>query len=59
MPKQSNGKYAVSLPTDNPHDVHEILIGGRGPGARVRAQADSLRQLNYWADYLFGPNQVG
>jgi hypothetical protein len=59
MSKQSDGEYAVSLPTDNPDNVHEVLIGGRGPGARVAAQADSLRRLNYWADYLFGPNQVG
>jgi hypothetical protein len=63
MPKKSNGHYAASLPSDNPNQVgtHMVMQGG-GRFARpmqVPYQADSLRQLKYWADYLFGASQMG
>jgi hypothetical protein len=64
MPKQPNGQYAVSLPTDSPklvgtHVVWELLDEGRKFETHLPNQADSLRQLKYWADYLFGQNKVG
>src|SRR5262249_4721470 len=64
MPKQSNGHYAVSLPTDDPklvgtHQVTEPGDKGHSYTLNVAYQADSLRQLNYWADYLFGRNGLG
>jgi hypothetical protein len=64
MPKQSGGQYAVSLPSDNPSQVGtypKTIYGAKGGSAKVNVpyQADSLRQLNYWADYLFGKNQLG
>ena len=64
MPTQSNGKYAASLPSDNPRQVgtHEVTEpGDKGHNYKenVDYQADSLRQLSYWADYLFGGNGLG
>jgi hypothetical protein len=64
MPKQPSGQYAVSLPTDSPkqvgtHVVWELLDKGRKFETHLPNQADSLRQLKYWADHLFGQNKVG
>ena len=62
MPQKSKGRYAASLPSDNPNQVGtHMVIQGAGRFAvpkQVPYQADSLRQLKYWADYLFGANQV-
>ena len=64
MPTQPGGGYAVSLPGDGPNQVgtHTVtMLGDKGHNwtETVANQADSLRQLNYWADYLFGKNQLG
>jgi hypothetical protein len=63
MPTQSNGSYAPSLATDDPHQVGSHLVwraaGRTAVQQSVPYQADSLRQLKYWADYLFGKDQVG
>jgi len=36
-----------------------LLDKGREFETHLPNQADSLRQLEYWADYLFGQNKVG
>jgi LysM domain len=63
IPTQSNGGYATSLPTDDPHQTGNHLVWRAAGRAAVEEsvpyQADSLRQLKYWADYLFGKDQVG
>jgi hypothetical protein len=64
MPTQANGRYAVFLPSDSPkeigtHVVWEDLDKGYKFPETVPNQADSLRELKYWADYPFGQNQVG
>ncbi len=63
MPTQSNGQYALSLSADSPSQVgtHVVTVhGAKGGEAKVHVpnQADSLRQLKYWADQLFGKNQL-
>jgi hypothetical protein len=67
IPTQPGGGYAASRPGDRPGQVgfHNVVItvGDKGPHTSytesVPNQADSLLQLRYWADYLFGKNQVG
>jgi LysM repeat protein len=64
MPKQSNGQYAVSLSSDDPKQVGTHMVTepgdkGHNYNLNVDYQADSLRQLSYWADYLFGKNGLG
>jgi hypothetical protein len=64
MPTQSNGHYALTLSTDDPrmvgtHKVTELGDKGHNYTFNEDYQANSLRQLKYWADYLFGQNQVG
>ena len=64
MPTQSNGQYAASLPSDDPRQVGTHMVtepGDKGHNYNVNVdyQADSLRQLSYWADYLFGKNGLG
>jgi hypothetical protein len=58
---QSDGHYTASLPTDDPKQVGTLMVpepGDKGHNydVSVTYQADSLRQLNYWATYLFGEN---
>lgn len=58
---QSDGHYTASLPTDDPKQVGTLMVpepGDKGHNydVSVAYQADSLRQLNYWATYLFGEN---
>jgi hypothetical protein len=64
MPTQPGGGYAVSMPGDGPNKIgtHSVtMLGDKGHNwtENVANQADSLRQLKYWADYLFGKNQLG
>jgi LysM repeat protein len=64
MPTQPGGGYAASMPGDGPNKVgtHSVtMLGDKGHNwtENVANQADSLRQLNYWADYIFGKNQLG
>jgi LysM repeat protein len=64
MQAQSNGQYAASLPSDDPKMVgtHPVTrAAGRGPvyPVHVNYQANSLQQLHYWADYLFGKDLPG
>jgi LysM repeat protein len=64
MPTQPGGGYAASMPGDGPNKVgtHSVtMLGDKGHNwtENVANQADSLRQLKYWADYLFGKNQLG
>jgi hypothetical protein len=47
-PKQV-GTHMVTEPGDKGHNYN----------LNVDYQADSLRQLSYWADYLFGKNGLG
>ena len=61
---QSHGHYAASLPSDDPGQVGTHMVtepGDKGHSYNVNVdyQADSLRQLNYWANYLFGQNGLG
>jgi hypothetical protein len=64
MPTQPGGGYAASMPGDGPNKVgtHSVtMLGDKGHNwtENVANQADSLRQLEYWADYLIGKNQLG
>jgi hypothetical protein len=68
MPTQSNGEYAASLLTDDPDRVetytqtrvfHENEFEEELVEETKRYQADSLRQLKYWADHLFTANGLG
>jgi hypothetical protein len=63
MPTQSNDTYAAALPTDDPRQTGDHLVW-RSEGRvtvqqSVPYQANSLRQLQFWADHLFGKNQIG
>jgi hypothetical protein len=64
VPKQSNGRPVVSQHGDGPGGVgyHEFTASDKGHvyyTAEIPNQADSLVQLHYWANYLFGKNQFG
>jgi hypothetical protein len=65
MPTQPDGTYAVSLPTDGYSQVgyHAGQVvpypASASYSAGIPNQADSLRQLKYWADSLFGKNKLG
>jgi hypothetical protein len=57
------GKYPESAQSDNPKAVGTYEVTMReGKGAPYHEtwpyQAGSLRQLDYWADYLFGKNHL-
>jgi hypothetical protein len=61
MPMQSNGKFATSLPGDSGNGISKIEIFGPNGEAEVVPEplpAESLNQLKYWAQVLFG-NQLG
>ena len=55
MPKLSDGGYAGVLPGDNPNMVGRVYLIDRGVAPN---QADSLQQLKYVADALFGNNYL-
>jgi hypothetical protein len=64
VPKQSNGQPVVSQHGDGPGEVgyHKFTASDKGHTyytAEIPNQADSLTQLHYWADYLFGKNRFG